>query len=773
MMEGITMKKIRIATVFSGIGAPEQALKKLNIPFEIVFACDNGDRVIKDSYSTVMKHCEDNGFNAKQVNEYVKKLYDDTKKENYVKQSYFSNYDISDDRWYEDIRFVDGREYKGKVDIYIGGSPCQSFSAIGKRGGLEDARGTLFYEYARLVKEMEPSVFIYENVPGMLTHDKGNTWKTIKDIFYSLGYDIYFNILNAVDYGIPQDRKRLFVVGFKSKKEFKFPEKIELKTTMFDYLEDAVDAKHYLGKKGFEFVTNPFYKNRARVNHEIIQTQKANQQFNWNGDFVFEELDKVQNIPEIMQRAYVGEYEGKNGVVRQLSYRECYRLMGFADDFKIIDNNVQAYRQAGNSIVVNVLESVFKSILDVEDFSSNASNNDNGNEIDKCKKSEKKNVKINIATVFSGIGAVEFALKRMGIKYNIVFACDNGDREITYDIGKEREYVRSLKSTEEKKEYVENLYANSTKQKNYVQMSYEANYPELEDNMFYQDVILLDGRDYEGKVDLFVGGSPCQSFSSVGFQGGLEDARGTLFYEYARLVSEIKPKVFIYENVRNLLNHDHGKTWEVIKKIFDNLGYSYSYDVLNSADYGVPQTRRRLFVVGFRNDLGINVNDDFVFPPEKQKLEYVMKDFCINSVKFGGFTSNIDGKLELSNEPGTVDDRYILSEKIYNYVMKSGTKTWVQKVEINKDVARTLLKTMGNRHRAGVDNYVSFDGTENLGSVRMLTEREAHRLMGFTDDYKIVVSRAQAYKQAGNSIVVDVLIEVLKSILNTNVFERG
>ena len=103
--------------------------------------------------------------------------------------------------------------------------------------------------------------------------------------------------------------------------------------------------------------------------------------------------------------------------------------------------------------------------------------------------------------------------------------------------------------------------------------------------------------------------------------------------------------------------------------------------------------------------------------------------------------------------------------------MKTGTKTWHQKVEINKDVARTLLKTMGNRHRAGVDNYLSFDGTENLGSVRMLTEREAHRLMGYTDDYKIVVSRAQAYKQAGNSIVVDVMMAILKSIIDTGVFD--
>lgn len=379
---------------------------------------------------------------------------------------------------------------------------------------------------------------------------------------------------------------------------------------------------------------------------------------------------------------------------------------------------------------------------------------------------------IRLATVFSGIGAVEWAIKRLNLDHEIVFACDNGEREIEYNIEEERRKVFSMNGYNEKKQYVDNLYAKHTSSKNYVQQSYLANYPQLNKDKYFQDVVLLDGRDFKNKVDLFVGGSPCQSFSSVGFQSGLEDARGTLFYEYARLVSEIKPKVFIYENVRNLLNHDNGNTWLTIKRIFDNLGYTYKFDVLNAADYGIPQTRRRLFVIGFRNDLNIDVDHNFVFPPEKKELHFTMKDFSINRCDFGGMTFDNNGDIVLAQNPGIPDNKYILSEKLYNYVMKTGTKSFVQKVEINKDIARTLLKTMGNRHRAGVDNYLSFDGTENLGSVRMLTEREAHRLMGFTDDYNIVVSRAQAYKQAGNSIVVDVLIEILKNIINTGVFEE-
>ena len=379
--------------------------------------------------------------------------------------------------------------------------------------------------------------------------------------------------------------------------------------------------------------------------------------------------------------------------------------------------------------------------------------------------------KIKLATIFSGIGAIEFAFKRLHIEHEIVFACDNGERDVSYDVENEKKNLLSINGIDEKHEYVEKLYQSLTKKKNYVQQSYIANYPQLKSNRFYQDVMLLDGNDFKGQDDLFVGGSPCQSFSSVGFQGGLEDTRGTLFYEFARLVKEIEPKVFIYENVRNLLKHDHEKTWDTIKKVFDSLGYSYKFEVLNAADYGIPQTRRRLFVVGFRNDLDIDM-DDFIFPPQKKELHFVMKDFSINNCSEGNMNFDNDGNIVILNKNGIPDPKYTLSPKLYDYVMKTGTKTWSQKVKINLDIARTVLKTMGNRHRAGVDNYMSFDGTEDLGSVRMLTEREALRLMGFTDDYKIVVSRAQAYKQAGNSIVVDVLIEILKSIINTNVFDE-
>jgi len=199
-----------------------------------------------------------------------------------------------------------------------------------------------------------------------------------------------------------------------------------------------------------------------------------------------------------------------------------------------------------------------------------------------------------------------------------------------------------------------------------------------------------------------------------------------------------------------------------MQEVFHELGYSIYQDILNASDYGIPQTRRRLFVVGIRNDLDSN---NFNFPPQKKELKFYMQDLLLSKVKEGNYRYN-KKEIVIKNEEGYVDPKYILSEKLYKYVMNSGTKNFKTSTEINLPIARTILSTMGNRHRAGVDNYLIDLGEDK---VRMLTEREAHRLMGFPDDYKIVVSRAQAYKQAGNSIVVDVLIAILEEILKLNI----
>lgn len=373
---------IRVGTLFSGIGAFEYALRRLNLNHKIVFAGD------------IDPH---------------------------VKKSYFANYHINEEDWHDDVTKFSARKYKDKVDVVIGGSPCQAFSMVGKRKGLEDVRGTLFYDFARVVQDTQPKIFIFENVKGLLSHDGGRTWSVVKKVFNDLGYNIHTQILNSKDYGIPQHRERIFVIGFKNHKiEFDFPRKIELEHTMQDFLEDYIDSKYYLKEKGIKFVTST--KNRKKsytqINGDIMLCQKANQQFNWHGDFVFEQVeekyfddfvfdvntveekyylsDKVKDYvlaggtknfktstktdldiarPLLqtmhkMHRAGVDNYVTHNkGRIRKLTPRECLRLMGFRDDFKMVVSDTQIYRQAGNSIVVDVFIAILKQ-LDITKYAN-------------------------------------------------------------------------------------------------------------------------------------------------------------------------------------------------------------------------------------------------------------------------------------------------------------------------------------------------------------------------------------------------------------------
>ena len=350
---------LRLATVFSGIGAVEHALKRMRVKHRLVFGCDNDP---------------------------------------HVKKNFFENYDVDESRWFDLVQDINGRKYRGKVDLFVGGTPCQSFSMVGKRRGLSDTRGTLFYEFARLVRDIKPKAFIFENVKGLLSHDSGKTWKVIEKTFRRLGYDYYPGILNAKNYGIPQNRERLFVVGFRKKRNFRFPDHTPLRITMQNLLEDTAATKYYLPQKGIRFVTDKknIKKKYTQLNGKIALCQKANQQFNWHGDFVFEPAGKVgkkyflsnkvaryvlasgtknfYSKPETdltvarpllatmakMHRAGVDNYITRGGMIRKLTPRECLRLMGFDDTFKIVVSDTQMYRQTGNSIVVDVLINIMR-----------------------------------------------------------------------------------------------------------------------------------------------------------------------------------------------------------------------------------------------------------------------------------------------------------------------------------------------------------------------------------------------------------------------------
>lgn len=354
-------RTIRLGTSFSGIGAIEQALIQLGLNVEIMFAGD------------IDGNC---------------------------KNAYFANYNIDPIKWHTDVHDFDARPYKGKIDLFVGGAPCQAFSMRGKRKGFEDTRGTLFREFARILMECQPKVFIFENVRGILNHDGGNTWDVIKNTFEKdCGYRIYYRTLNGKDYGVAQSRERLFCVGFKDDIEFTFPAPIELKHSIYDYLEKEISSKYFLKEKGINFITRElnYSKCFTQINGDIALCQKRNQQFNWHGDFVYHPLTNHDNENDltlrdtsecetqyyinsetykyalspisdskfIMEEAKEGPFN--NGIFRKLTPRECLRLMGFNDSFKIVVSDTETYKQAGNSIIVDVLKAIIKQ-LDITRF---------------------------------------------------------------------------------------------------------------------------------------------------------------------------------------------------------------------------------------------------------------------------------------------------------------------------------------------------------------------------------------------------------------------
>lgn len=324
-----TCKKevLHLGTTFSGIGAVECSLGKLNISHKICFAGDI---------------------------------------DSFCRKTYFANYPIKDEDWHTDVRTFNATKYLNKIDLYVGGSPCQSFSIMGKRKGFEEARGTLFYDYARIINECKPKVFIFENVTGMLNHDQGRTWRTITCIFDSLGYDWTYWVLNAKDFGIPHNRRRVFVVGFRKEdnkffKRLKEPTPKVLDTELKDWLDNDVPNKYYLPIKGFIRVTSPNESKHVALNGKIARCQVACQQYNWFGDMRFETHFPLR--VENDERIHKGEYNGERGVTRTLTPHECLRLMGYPDDFKIVVNDTQLYRQCGNSIAVNVMSEVVSAII--------------------------------------------------------------------------------------------------------------------------------------------------------------------------------------------------------------------------------------------------------------------------------------------------------------------------------------------------------------------------------------------------------------------------
>lgn len=380
------MSKLRIMECFGGIGACSKALEKLGIDYEIV------DYVEIDKYAV-------KSFNA-------------------IHNTNFEPQDICE--WNKDV----------EVDLIMHGSPCQDFSLAGKQAGGDKDSGTrssLMYETIRIVEKLKPKYVVWENVKNLLSKKHRHNFDAYLHTMENLGYTNYYQVLNAKDYIIPQNRERVFTISILGDNGFTFPPKQELKLKLKDLLEDEVDEKYYLSDEQIEKIRcSTFHQNNRRIQEKgycdtlcardwkdpkcvvadyrydeglrirknglspclttkicspslsgntlLIKnnTKKGYLEANDGDGCYITNIDKKRGtvqkemIPTLKTSPAIGCVTN-NLRIRKLTPKETWRLMGFDDeDFEKaekVNSNTQLYKQAGNSIVVNVLEAIFKNLL--------------------------------------------------------------------------------------------------------------------------------------------------------------------------------------------------------------------------------------------------------------------------------------------------------------------------------------------------------------------------------------------------------------------------
>ena len=239
-----------------------------------------------------------------------------------------------------------------KHDILVGGFPCQAFSQAGLKKGFKDTRGTMFFEIARILDYHKPKAFLLENVKGLKGHDKGKTFKTIITVLHELGYQtLECKVLNAKDFGLPQNRERIFIVGFIDFFLFQFPKPLMIETKVGDILEDDVPDKYTISDKMWESAKRRKENNRKR-----------GYGFGYS---LFKENSKYTST--ISARYYKDGAEiwidQGNKNPRKITPNEARKLQGFPENFIIPVSDGQAYKQFGNAVPVNVIREIAKEII--------------------------------------------------------------------------------------------------------------------------------------------------------------------------------------------------------------------------------------------------------------------------------------------------------------------------------------------------------------------------------------------------------------------------
>lgn len=277
-------------------------------------------------------------------------------------ETYKANFGINP---FGDIRNINPSDIPD-FDILLAGFPCQAFSIAGEKRGFNDTRGTLFFYIANILKKKKPEVFFLENVKHLKHHDNGRTFQVIKDVLTKdLGYHIHFKVLNAKNFGVPQNRARIFIIGFKKNYKFKFPKPTNEKVKIESILEKDVDELYYLSHEYLEGLKKHRARHEAKGNgfgYEVIAENDIANALVCGGMGRERNLVKDEILPNAWKKEGDDIQLRNEEGIRKMTPREWARLQGFPDSFKFPVSMTQSYKQLGNSVAIPAVKAIAEEI---------------------------------------------------------------------------------------------------------------------------------------------------------------------------------------------------------------------------------------------------------------------------------------------------------------------------------------------------------------------------------------------------------------------------
>jgi len=629
-----------------------------------------------------------------------------------------------------------------RPDVIIGGPPCQGFSVMGDKNSA-DPRNTLFESYVRIVDDLKPKCFVFENVKGLKTMFGGRYLKMVVKSFADIGYDIHLKVLDAIDYGVPQTRQRVIIFGTKLNTEFNFPQKnLTSHGNLLSY-SNVGEAINDLQDKGIE-VSNHIPLKHGEI---VIERYKLIEEGG--------KLPPPEKLPEKIRRENFGNtyirldrkkisttlVPGNNAfpihptLHRSLTPREAARIQSFPDNHFFCGSRKEQCKLVGNAVpplmaakiaieVKKHIESTSKANRPKDLYFIRNGNIEHGAQLDLFQNIKPGKKKLTFIDLFAGAGGIGIGFEKAG--FEPVFSADFDPI-----------VAKTHRHNHETIPFIDG---------------------DLSDPIVFETINSEFGNK---EIDIIVGGPPCQGFSIFGKRRFVhskdynphDDNRNKLVFTFLDYVKLFNPKWFMMENVPGITTLDNG--WflrELIKEI-ENLEYrNHGYKIINTADHGVPQKRKRFILLANRTGN--------IIPWPKPKYFENPEDWQYGYRTIGEVLTGLDNNNSRAKHMNHVPMNHgpEVIER-FSYI-KEGCK-------LNpKDLKEHLkISKMGNEIKSYSKVFFRLDRNQPSPTLvpghsafpvhpwldRQLTVREAARIQTFPDEIEFLGSHGQQCKQVGNA----------------------